>query len=79
MKTKFEIEETICRSLNPGDPGILSSLIPLISLPDNPYTVYAVGALRALVSVPKYRDFFNEQAAVSKGRLAERLVYISRG
>jgi hypothetical protein len=79
LKTKFEIDDTVTRSINQGDPGILNVLIPLISLPDNPYTIYAVSALRALASVQKYRDFFNEKTAVSNGRLAERLAYICRG
>jgi hypothetical protein len=79
LKTKTEIEQIISTSMNTGNPQILDSLFPLIGLPDNPYTVYAVGALRTLTSVPKYRDFFNGQAAVSKGRLAERLSYICRG
>ena len=78
IKTKMEIEAVISNSLNTGNPQLLDSLLPLISLPDNPYTVYAVGALRALNSVPIYRDYFNAQAAVSKGRLAERLSYICR-
>jgi hypothetical protein len=79
LKTKTEIETIISQSLDTGNPQLLDSLIPLISLPDNPYTVYAVGALRALTSVPKFREYFNGQAAVSKGRLAERLSYICRG
>jgi hypothetical protein len=79
LKTKTEIEAIISTSVNSGNPQILDSLFPLIGLPDNPYTVYAVGALRALTSVPKYRDFFNGQAAAAKGRLAERLSYICRG
>jgi hypothetical protein len=79
IKTKTEIEENISLSLNAGNPQLLDSLFPLISLPDNPYTVYAVETLRALTSVQKYRDYFSEQAASSRGRLAERLSYISRG
>jgi len=78
IKTKIEIESIISNSLNTGNPQLLDHLFPLISLPDNPYTVYAVGALRALNSVPIYRDYFNAQASVSKGRLAERLSYICR-
>jgi len=78
LKTKTEVEEIISRSVNAGNPQMLDSLFPLIGLPDNPYTVYAIGALRALSSVPKYRDFFNGQATASKGRLAERLSYICR-
>jgi len=79
LKTKTEIEEIITRSVNTGNPQILDALFPLIGLPDNPYTVFAVGALKALTSVPKYRDFFVGQAASAKGRLAERLSYICRG
>jgi len=78
LKTKTEIEEIITRSVNTGNPQILEPLFPLIGLPDNPYTVYAVGALKTLTSVPKYRDFLSGQAASSKGRLAERLTYICR-
>ena len=76
LKTKTEIENFISQSLNTGNPQFLDPLLPLISLPDNPYTVYAVGALRALTTVPKYRDYFETQAAASSGRLAERLSYI---
>ena len=79
IKTKREIEAIISQSVNSGNPQMLDSLLPLISLPDNPYTVYAVGALRALTSIPRYRDYFNGQAASAKGRLAERLIYICRG
>jgi hypothetical protein len=78
LRTKTEIEEIITRSVNTGNPQILEPLFPLIGLADNPYTIYAVGALKTLSSVPKYRDFFNGQAAASKGRLAERLSYICR-
>jgi len=79
LKTKTEIEAIITSSVNTGNPEALDSLLPLIGLPDNPYTVYAVGAFRALTSIPKFRDYFNKQASVSKGRLAERLSYICRG
>ena len=79
IKTKMEIENIISQSVNLGNPEFLNSLFPLIGLPDNPYTVYAVSALRALTSVPKFRDYFNVQASSAKGRLAERLSYICRG
>jgi len=78
IKTKREIEAIIALSVNSANPQILDSLMPLISLPDNPYTVYAVGALRALTGSPKYRDYFNGKAASARGRLAERLSYICR-
>jgi len=79
IKTKMEVEHIISQSVNSGDPELLSSLIPLIGLPDNPYTVFAVGALRSLTNVPKYRDYFTILASSSKGRLAERFSYICRG
>jgi len=79
IKTKKEIESIISMSINAGNPELLDSLLPLISLPDNPYTVYAAGALRALTPVPGFREYFARQAAGSSGRSAERLSYISRG
>jgi len=78
IKTKREVEVIISQSISSGNPQLLDSLFPLISLPDNPYTVYAVGALRALTSNSKFKDYFNSQAASAKGRLSERLSYICR-
>jgi hypothetical protein len=78
LKTKTEIETIISQSLNTGNPELLDSLFPLVSLPDNPYTIYAVNALRSLTAAQKYRDYLKGQAASSKGRLAERLLYICR-
>jgi len=79
LRTKREIEAIISQSVNSGDPKLLDSLLPLIGLPDNPYTIYAVGAMRALTGVPAFRSYFTGQAASSAGRLAERLSYICRG
>jgi len=79
IKTKTEIETIISESVNAGNPRLLDPLLPLLSLPDNPYTVYAAGALRTLTSVPKFREYFNAQASASSGRLSERLSYIYRG
>jgi hypothetical protein len=78
IKTKKEIETIISQSVNSSNPKVLDSLLPLISLPDNPYTVYAVSALKTLTGIPKFNEYFNGHAAVSKGRLAERLSYICR-
>jgi Arc/MetJ family transcription regulator len=78
IKTKIEIENVISQSLNTGNPRLLEALFPLIGLPDNPYTIYAVGALRALTGIPGFREFFNRQADASSGRLSERLAYICR-
>jgi len=78
IKTKKEIEAIISMSVNSGNPKHLDSLLPLVGLPDNPYTIFAVSALRSLTSVPRFRDYLNGQAAASSGRLAERLTYICR-
>jgi hypothetical protein len=78
LRSKSEIEKIVTRSVNQGDPKILDPLIPLISLPDNPYTIYALGVMRALAASPQFRDYFNTMAAGSGGRLAERLAYICR-
>ncbi|MCL2808617.1 MAG: hypothetical protein FWD24_00985 [Treponema sp.] len=78
IKTKLEIDSIIAQSVNSGNPQVLDSLFSLISLPDNPYTVYAVGIFCSLTSYPGFRDYFNLQAASAKGRLFERLSYICR-
>jgi len=79
IKTMREIDEVITQSVNSGNPEILTELFPLISLPDNPYTVYAVSALRTLTGYSGFREYFAGQAASAAGHLAERLSYISRG
>ena len=79
IRTMREIDAVISQSINSGNPQFLDSLLPLIGLPDNPYTLYAVGALRALNGIPRFHDYFASHAAVASGRLAERLSFISRG
>ncbi|MDR0474765.1 MAG: hypothetical protein LBH43_13965 [Treponema sp.] len=79
IRSKTEIDETIRRSVSAEDPEILSELLPLINLPDNSYTNYAVGILKTLGTVPSFRRYFEKEAVSSQGRLAERLRYISRG
>ncbi len=76
LRCRSEIESLISDSVNRGEPGLLAPLFPLIALPDNSYTVYAAGAMRALAAVPRFADYFREEAARSSGRLAERLAYI---
>ncbi len=79
IRTKTEIETIITNSISSRNPEILIDLFPLISLPDNPYTLYAVGALRALASEELFKKFYIDKASKSSKRLAERLNYISRG
>ena len=77
--TKAEIEHIIRTAVSIKNPAVLEELFPLMALPENPYTLYALGALKSLSSVPEFRSFFDEEANKSKGRLGERLNYISRG
>jgi hypothetical protein len=79
IKTQAEIELLVETSLSNSRPELLAGLLSLVELPDNPYTIYASGAMRALASDEKFRAWFSSQAAKAKGRLAERLLYISRG
>ncbi|GHU02753.1 hypothetical protein FACS1894147_05350 [Spirochaetia bacterium] len=79
IKSRAEIEYIISQSASSYDPEMLMELFPLISLPDNVYTMYAIGALRALAAEALFRDFFYEQERRSSGRLAERLSYAARG
>ena len=79
IRSKLEIEDCIARAVRLGNPVLLDPLIPLISLPENPYTLYAIGVLKSLASVPLYKEYFDTLATGSKGRLADRLIYICRG
>ena len=79
IKSRAEIENIISQSAASKNPEMLTELFPLISLPDNAYTMYALGALRALAAEAPFRDFFREQEGRSSGRLAERLSYAARG
>ena len=79
IRTKAEIENAIRSSVSMNDPSILEDLFPLIALPENPYTIYALGAMKSLSRVPEFRQYFSDLAANSSGRLGERLNYISRG
>jgi len=56
----------------------------LTGLPDNPSTLYAAGVMRALAAENHFKNWFAREAEKAKGRrdngrLADRLLYISRG
>ena len=78
IRVKAEIEHILRASVSMNDPTIANELFPLLALPDNPYTLFALGATRELASVPKFREFFIEEARKHSGRLGERLNYIVR-
>ena len=78
LRTKVEIENILRASVSMNNPNVMEELFPLMALPDNPYTIYALGAMQALSAIPEFRTFFIEAALKASGRLAERLNYISR-
>jgi len=84
LKTRLEIESLVNASVNQRNPELLAELLPLAGLPDNPSTLYAAGAMRALASELTFRNWFVKEAEKAQGRrangrLADRLLYISRG
>ncbi|MDR2370090.1 MAG: hypothetical protein LBD71_01305, partial [Treponema sp.] len=77
--TRVEIERIISRATAERNPEYLRAVLPVLSLPDNSGTFYAVNALRILGQAEEFRGYFNAEAAKASGRLAERLAYIARG
>lgn len=89
--TMYEIETVVAGAVNAGNPELLAALFPLAALPDNPYTLYAAGALRGIASDSRFKNYFDAQLRSIKSgnsrkkqdktqsRLAERLTYIVRG
>jgi hypothetical protein len=79
IRSAAEIDTVITESLALGKTELLAELFPLIALPDNPYTLYASGALRGLAASEPFKSYFASELRQRSGRLAERLRYISRG
>jgi hypothetical protein len=80
MRSKYEIESFITLAVNNNSPDILKGMLPLLALNDNPYTLYASGAMRALSARENFRNWYNVQAENgAKNRLEDRLKYIARG
>lgn len=78
IRTKNEIETILLASVSANNPDMLREIFPLLVLPDNPATLYALGTLQALSFIPEFRAFFAKEALNSSGRLAERLNFASR-
>jgi len=79
IRSKVEIQAMISVAVSMDSPEILAPLLPLLALPENPATVYAEGALRALVQHQSFKAYFDGLAASSNGLLADRLASICRG
>lgn len=58
-----------------GDYRALSRLLPLLALPDNPLTMYAIGLLKQLGGSGGCREWLAQTARAHGGRVAERLSY----
>jgi hypothetical protein len=77
MRTRAEIEAAVREAIQTAKPETLSDLLPLLSLPDNEYTLYATGAMRTLSGMDSFAAYFAEQRDKAEGRERERLAYIA--
>jgi hypothetical protein len=77
MRTRAEIEAAVREAIQTAKPEALSDLLPLLALPDNEYTLYATGAMRALSGIESFAAYFAEQRGTAAGRERERLAYIA--
>jgi len=77
LLTKPEIEFIIGSAVSERKPDRLDPRFPLLGLPDNPYTLYALGALKGIASDEHFRTVLASAAASRQGRAAARLRYVS--
>jgi hypothetical protein len=57
--------------------GRWQELWPLLALPDNPWTLYALSLCRQASSEAALKELFRQEAKKASGRLAERLSYVA--
>ncbi|MDR1177425.1 MAG: hypothetical protein LBK64_01220 [Spirochaetaceae bacterium] len=79
LRTRAEIERAVSGAAAQGSAALLEELFPLLALEDNPFTLYALGALNALSASPLFRNYLAARGRESSGRLEERLRYITGG
>lgn len=77
LLTVPEIQAVASRAAKSADWSALTALFPLLSLPDNPVSLYALGIFRALAVSESARDWLLIEAKKARGRLAERLAYVA--
>lgn len=77
LLTRSEIESLVREAAATRNPNILERVFPLLGLPDNPYTLYALGSLRGLSADVSFRSALASAASSRSGRAAERLRYAS--
>lgn len=78
IRSRMEIEAAARIAGAERNPQILDSIVPVLSLPDNPYTLYALGVLRGLAEDETIRKWLSARADAEVGRTRERLRYASR-
>lgn len=76
LRTKAEIETLLRRALGANQADSLGDLYPLLSLPDNPYTFFALGVMGSVAQEKPFKDYFTASLSTATGRLAERLRYV---
>ena len=79
LMSMAEIDDIVRSALSSEKPEILGDLFPLMALPDNVYTLYALGILKNAAARPSVKDFLEAEAGRSGGRLAERLRFTLQG
>jgi hypothetical protein len=85
IKTKLEIDRVITDAVEQQTPQTLSSLFPLLSLPDNPFTLYTAQVLRDTARDTAFSGYFKTESQRQNSkktdknnmRLSERLSYIA--
>jgi hypothetical protein len=85
IKTKLEIDRVITEAVEQQKPQTVSSLFPLLSLPDNPFTLYTAQALRDTARDTAFSGYFKTESQRQNSqktdrnntRLSERLAYIA--
>lgn len=66
LRSRLEIEQLLTRAVAERNPSLLSPLLALITLDDNPWTLFARGALRSLAAEPAFKAWLNEQEAAAE-------------
>jgi hypothetical protein len=76
LRTKAEIEALLQRALGSNQAEALGDLYPLLSLPDNPYTFFALAAMGSVAQEGPFKPYFTASLKNATGRLAERLRFV---
>jgi len=70
-----EIESIASSAIRGGNLELLRELFPVLALPDNPSTLYALGIIKGLCDDAPVRVWVKAEAEKADRRLAERLRY----